>query len=79
LRWQGIFSFTNLEYPPAHLAIGGTCVRMDVLCGAYQIALYPGGQDCDTYLEPKIFGNRLVGVNSIGALLSVFRFTSQGF
>jgi hypothetical protein len=31
------------------------------------------------YPNPRIFGNRLVGVGSIGAPLRVFRFTFQGF
>jgi hypothetical protein len=30
------------------------------------------------YPNPRIFGNRLVGVGSIGAPLCVFRFTLQG-
>jgi hypothetical protein len=29
--------------------------------------------------KPRIFGNRLVGVSSVGAPLRVFRFTLQGF
>jgi hypothetical protein len=29
--------------------------------------------------NPRIFGNRLVGVGSVGAPLRVFRFTLQGF
>jgi hypothetical protein len=29
--------------------------------------------------NPRIFGNRLVGVGSVGAPLHVFRFTLQGF
>jgi hypothetical protein len=29
--------------------------------------------------NPRIFGNRLVGVSSVGAPLRVFRFTLQGF
>jgi hypothetical protein len=31
------------------------------------------------YPNPRIFGNRLVGVGSVGALLRVFKFTLQGF
>jgi hypothetical protein len=31
------------------------------------------------YPNPRIFGNRLVGVSSVGAPLRVFRFTLQGF
>jgi hypothetical protein len=31
------------------------------------------------YPNPRIFGNRLVGVGSVGAPLCVFRFTLQGF
>jgi hypothetical protein len=31
------------------------------------------------YPNPTIFGNRLVGVGSVGAPLRVFRFTLQGF
>jgi hypothetical protein len=31
------------------------------------------------YPNPRIFGNRLVGVGSVGAPLLVFRFTLQGF
>jgi hypothetical protein len=31
------------------------------------------------YPNPRIFGNRLVGVGSVGAPLRVFRFTLQGF
>jgi hypothetical protein len=29
--------------------------------------------------KPRIFGNRLVGVNSVGALFCVFRSTLQGY
>jgi hypothetical protein len=29
--------------------------------------------------NPRIFGNRLVGISSVGAPLRVFRFTLQGF
>jgi hypothetical protein len=31
------------------------------------------------YPNPRIFGNRLVGVGSVGAPLRVFRSTLQGF
>jgi hypothetical protein len=31
------------------------------------------------YPNPRIFGNRLVDVSSVGAPLRVFRFTLQGF
>jgi hypothetical protein len=31
------------------------------------------------YPNPRIFGNRLIGVGSVGAPLHVFRFTLQGF
>jgi hypothetical protein len=31
------------------------------------------------YTNPRIFGNRVVGVGSVGAPLRVFRFTLQGF
>jgi hypothetical protein len=31
------------------------------------------------YPNPRIFGNHLVGVGSVRALLHVFRFTLQGF
>jgi hypothetical protein len=31
------------------------------------------------YPKPRIFGNRLVGVGSVGAPLRVFRSTFQGF
>jgi hypothetical protein len=31
------------------------------------------------YPNPRIFGNRLVGVGSVGAPLRVFWFTLQGF
>jgi hypothetical protein len=31
------------------------------------------------YPKPRIFGNRLVGVGSVGAPLRVFRSTLQGF
>jgi hypothetical protein len=31
------------------------------------------------YPNPRIFGNRWVGVGSVGAPLRVFRFTLQGF
>jgi hypothetical protein len=31
------------------------------------------------YPNPRIFGNRLVGVSSVGALLHVFRSTLQGY
>jgi hypothetical protein len=31
------------------------------------------------YPNPRIFGNRLVGVDSFRASLHVFRFTLQGF
>jgi hypothetical protein len=51
-------------------------VRLGVLGGACQIALYP---TVGYHPIPRIFGNRLVGVNSVGAPLSVFRFTLQGF
>jgi hypothetical protein len=31
------------------------------------------------YPKLRIFGNRLVGVSSVGELICVFRFTLQGF
>jgi hypothetical protein len=31
------------------------------------------------YPNPRIFGNRLVGVGSVGVPFRVFRFTLQGF
>jgi hypothetical protein len=50
-------------------------VWLGVLGGACQIALYP---TVSYYPNPRIFGNRLVVVGSIGAPLRVFRFTLQG-
>jgi hypothetical protein len=40
-------------------------------------SLVPG--NVGYYPNPSIFGNRLVGVSSVGAPLRVFRFTLQGF
>jgi hypothetical protein len=39
-------------------------------------SLVPGTISLDP--KPRIFGNRLVGVNSVGAPLRVFRSTLQG-
>jgi hypothetical protein len=40
-------------------------------------SLVPGTISFDP--KPKIFGNRLVGVSSVGAPLRVFRYTLQGY
>jgi hypothetical protein len=40
-------------------------------------SLVPGNVRFDP--KPKIFGNRLVGVSSVGAPLCVFRSTLQGY
>jgi hypothetical protein len=48
-------------------------VRLGVLGGACQIALYAG--TVSYYSNLRIFGNRLVGVGSVGAPLRVFRST----
>jgi hypothetical protein len=52
-------------------------VSLDVLCGGIPDSLVPG--TVSYYPKPRIFGNRLVGVSSIGAPLRVFRFTLPGF
>jgi hypothetical protein len=44
-----------------------------------QISLFPVPIFGVNNPNPRIFGNRLVGVSSVGAPLHVFRFTLQGF
>jgi hypothetical protein len=52
-------------------------VRLDALGGSMQDSLVPG--TVSYYPKSRIFGNRLIGVGSIGAPLGVFRSTLQGF
>ena len=59
------------------LSTCGTCVRLDVLCLAYQISLVPKTATFNP--EPKNDGNRLVGAFLCGAFFSVFRSTLQGY
>jgi hypothetical protein len=51
-------------------------VRLDVLGGSMPDSLVPG--TVRYYHKPRIFGNRLVSVGSVGAPLCVFRSTLQG-
>jgi hypothetical protein len=52
-------------------------VRLDVLGGSMPDSLVP--ETVSYYPKPRIFGNRLVGVGSVGAPLHVVMYTLQGF
>jgi hypothetical protein len=69
---------TTLNSSPARLAMGGGYMCEDG-CTRWGMpdSLVPG--TVGYYPNPRIFGNHLVGVDSVGAPLHVFRCTLQGF
>jgi hypothetical protein len=78
MRWHGILLLLLLIRLLPGLQPGGRylceagCTRWDM-----PDSLVPG--TVSYYPNPRIFGNRLVGVGSIGAPLRVFRSTLQGY
>jgi hypothetical protein len=70
-------TITALEKSPADLQPGGGYM-CEAGCTVWDMSdsLVPGTVRFDP--KPRTFGNRLVGVSSVGRLLRVFRFTLQG-
>jgi hypothetical protein len=56
---------------------GGYLCEAECIRWGMTDSLVPG--TVSYYPNPRIFGNHLVGVGSVGAPLRVFRYTLQGF
>jgi hypothetical protein len=74
--WE--LTITILEKSPTDLQPGGGYM-CEVGCTVWNMSdsLVPGTVRFNP--NPRTFGNRLVGVSSVGAALRVFRYTLQGY
>jgi hypothetical protein len=78
MRWHGILLLLlSIRLLPGLQPGGGYLCEAGCTRWGMPDSLVPGTVGC--HPNPRIFGNRLVGVGSVEAPLRVFRFTLQGF